>query len=445
MNVLLIAIDTLRADHLGCYGFRRPTSPHLDRLAARGVVFEEFIAPHIPTHPGFTTMFTGKDAFSHQIVTQGGKLDLDPSIKLLPEILAERGFFTAAADNMGRWFRRGYELYEGYQWSHDPGGAWRKAEAVNETAFGVLDACCSQDKPWFCFVHYWDPHTPYLPPAPFDRIFYHDDPTDPRHTSAVEMMTNYAAFQYYFAEWMPETRDVEFPNAQYDAEIAYCDACLARLLDRFAQMPGSQDTLIIITSDHGEELDEHQMWYDHHGLYETNLHVPLIMYHPERLPAGERRGGLTRHEDLPVTVLDLVGLPDAAHEHEMAGVSMVPLMDRRNHAGTCDAIYIVENAWMKKRGFRTKKWKFIQSLYDELHKRPPYELYDLTTDPDEQMNLADALPALVGEFRRHLEAHIEKRTTETGNPDPQSYQDITLTHVGNVSVAVPEDQILEKD
>ncbi len=200
-----------------------------------------------------------------------------------------------------------------------------------------------------------------------------------------------------------------------------------------------------MVADHGEELDEHAMWFDHHGMYETNLHVPLIMTHPERIPAGLRLGGLATHLDLPVTILDMLGLPDAAEEHAMEGASMMPLIDQRNHAGTTDRIFITENAWMKKRGFRTKTWKFIESLYDELHKMPPYELYDLTTDPMEQENLADAQPEVLARFKGDLKAFIDKRMAQTGNPDPQSYQDITLTGVGNVSVAVPEDQVLEKD
>lgn len=445
MNVLFIAIDTLRADYLSCHGHHRPTSPHIDRLAATGVIFEEFIAPHIPTHPGYTTMFTGKDTFTHQIVTQGGKLELEESIRTLPQVLQDRGYFTAAADNLGRWFRRGYDVYEGYQWNHDPNGAWRKAEAVNETAMRVLDQCEGQDKPWFAFVHYWDPHTPYLPPPPFNRMFYHDDETAERHTSAVEMMTNYPAFMYYFNEWMPGCRDVEFPIAQYEAEIAYCDSVMAKLFDRLYRMRDADDTLIVITSDHGEELHEHQMWFDHHGLYETNLHVPLIMVHPERIPPGLRLGGLTRHQDLPVTILDMLGLSDAAEEEAMEGISMLPLIDQRNHAGTTDRVFILENAWMKKRGFRTKKWKFFESLYDELHKRPPFELYDLTVDPMEQNNLAEALPEVRDAFKADLDAHVAKRTAQTGKPDPQSYQNITLTHVGNVNIAVPKDQVLEKD
>ena len=454
MNLIFISIDTLRADHLGCYGYPRNTSPHLDELASRGVVFDQHISPHIPTHPGYTTIFTGKDALTHQIVTQGGKVDLDAKVHLLPEMLRKHGYFTAAADNMGRWFPRGYDLYEGYNWTRDVTGAWNKAEAVTHTALRVLTECDSQDKPWFCFLHYWDPHTPYLPPAPFSRMFYAGDEKDPAHTSAWEMMHNYPAFQYYFMEWMPGLTDTEFPKAQYDAEIAYVDSALVHVWTLLSQLKSGGDTAVIITADHGEELDEHQMWFDHHGLYETNLHVPMIMYHPDRLSGGLRIPGLTRHTDVTPTILDLLGLPEVGEEERVEGASMLPLIEKpagvppfatdptEGVAGTCSEVFITENAWMKKRGWRTTRYKYFESLYDELHKRPPFELYDLLADPGEQHNLADERPELLSEFKTKTQTFLDQRLAETGLPDPQSYQDITLTQVGNVNIAVPEDQRL---
>jgi arylsulfatase A-like enzyme len=445
MNVLFIAIDTLRADHLGCHGHWRTTSPHLDALAARGVRFAQHISPHIPTHPGYTTMFTGKDVLTHQIVAQGGKVELSESVRTLPQVLQRRGYFTAAADNLGRWFNRGYGVCEGYGWAHEGTQPMRKAEAVNETALKVLDACDSQDRPWFCFLHYWDPHTPYLPPAPFSRMFYSGDETNPAHTSAREMMQEYPAFMYYFQDWMPGLTDVEFPKAQYDAEIAYVDTALAHVLTKVAQMKGGEDTAIIVTSDHGEELDEHQMWFDHHGLYETNLHVPLIMHHPERLYGGEVRPGLTSHVDVAPTVLDLVGLSDAAEAEKMEGRSLLsevagppsacgghPATDAGVGAVTDrDCIYLTECAWMKKRGFRTPRHKYIESLHDELHQRPPFELYELQADPGEQHNLADEQPQILADFQARMQAFVSRRLAETGLPDPQSVQDITLTQVGS--------------
>ncbi len=436
MNILLIAIDTLRADHLSCYGHFRLTSPHIDALAARGVRFAQHISPHIPTHPGYTTIFTGRDAFAHQIVAQGGKIELSDTIRTLPEILQKAGYFTAAADNLGRWFQRGFDLYEGYQWEQEPTKPWRKAEAVNATAQRVLKNCMEQDKPWLCFLHYWDPHTPYLPPPPFDRMFYSGDEKSPAHSSAYEMMHNYPAFMYYFQEWMPGLTDIEFPKAQYDAEIAYVDTALQHIFSFLAYSRANEDTLMIITADHGEELDEHQMYFDHHGLYETNLHVPLIMWHPEYFQGGCVRDELTSHMDLAPTILELIGRRDLAEEEHMQGRSLLqPLPPEDEREG---GFYITECAWMKKRGFRTPRYKYIESLYDELHKRPPFELYDLQADPQEQHNLAEAEPQLLAYFQQRMQAFLEKRAAETGLPDPQSYQDITLRCVGKIKIAEPE-------
>ena len=445
MNILFIAVDTLRADRLSCYGYGLPTSPVIDSLADRGVLFEEFIAPHIPTHPGFTTILSGRDVFDHHIVTQGGKTEIAEGVKLFPEILHENGYFTAAAEGLGRWFNRGFELVEHFEWDRDTAQPWRKGEAVNEAALRVLTACEQQDKPWLAWLHYWDPHTPYLPPPPFDRMFYFGDPCDPKHTSAYEMMNNYPAFQYYFNEWMPGTTDVEFPKAQYDAAIAYGDACLNHVFTYLQNMRGGEDTLVIITSDHGEELDEHEMWFDHHGLYETNLHVPLIMQHPEYFSGGRGVKGMTVHQDLAPTILEAVGLKQAAADAQMQGESLLALVESGSDAGTRESVYIAECAWMKKRGLRTRRFKFFESLYDELHKRPPFELYDIQSDPMEQHNLADEEPERLQSFQADLASFVEQRLRETGGPDPIMEQSITMTHVGNVDVAVPDDQVLEED
>src|SRR5438874_13337207 len=111
MNVVLIALDTQRADHLGCYGYPRPTSPFIDSIAAQGVLFERCYAPNIPTHPSFTTMLTGKEAITHNIVNIGGKVPLDPDIRMIQEILQEQEWATGAVDTMGRHFSRGFEEY----------------------------------------------------------------------------------------------------------------------------------------------------------------------------------------------------------------------------------------------------------------------------------------------------------------------------------------------
>src|SRR5437016_3418184 len=107
LNVILVSLDTTRADRLSCYGHRLPTSPHIDRIAAQGALFTEYYSPHIPTFPGHTTMMTGRDVYAHHITGQSGAPELSPDIPMLAEILRARGYFTAAADNLGRWFARG--------------------------------------------------------------------------------------------------------------------------------------------------------------------------------------------------------------------------------------------------------------------------------------------------------------------------------------------------
>jgi arylsulfatase A-like enzyme len=163
VNVVLIVLDSQRADHLGCYGYSKKTSPFLDSIARRGVLFERCYAPNIPTHTSFTTMLSGKEAITHNIVNIDAAAKLQPGVRLLPEILKEHGYVTAAVDNMGRHFSRGFDEYVQYTWDDSNPAVLRKAETVTSTALPVIDRLESQTGPFFLFIHYWDPHTPYLP------------------------------------------------------------------------------------------------------------------------------------------------------------------------------------------------------------------------------------------------------------------------------------------
>ena len=121
-----------------------------------------------------------------------------------------------------------------------------------------------------------DPHTPYLPPPPFDRMFYGGDEKDTNHHS-MDAVWRSPWFANYFSEWMQGVRDIEFVRAQYDAEVAYTDLCISHILNRLDELGIAEETLLILHADHGEELDDHGCWFDHHGLYDTNVRVPLLM------------------------------------------------------------------------------------------------------------------------------------------------------------------------
>ena len=440
MNVLLISLDTLRADRLSCAGFPRLTSPHLDRLAAGGARFARCIAPHVPTHPGHTTVLSGVDVFSHQIVAHGGSVALDPAVPLLQERLHEAGYYTAAADNLGRWFSRGFDLYRGYQLGPDAAGRWRKGETVNAAADEVFAAIAAQDRPFFCFLHYWDVHTPYLPPDPFFGTFYAGNPKDPANRS-LEAMWNFEAFRAYFHEWMPGVTDVDFPKSQYDAALSYLDVCVQHLLVLLRARGLDRDTMIVLFADHGEELDEHGMWFDHHGLYETVVHVPLILWAPGRIAPGRVHEGLVSHYDVAPTVLDAAGVDPSGLG--LRGQSLWPILrgEADGAVGTWGAgeegLYLTECSWMRKHAWRTLEWKLILALEPDFHHMPPLELYHLPSDPQEQRNLADERPDVVAGLRGALLEHVARRERETGRPAPVAVQGITMRRIGNVETAVP--------
>jgi arylsulfatase A-like enzyme len=444
MNVILVSLDTTRADRLSCYGHYRRTSPHIDRVAEEGVLFTDHFSPHIPTYPGHTTLMTGRDIYAHHVTSQSHTPEPTPGIRMLAEILKEQGYFTGAADNLGRWFARGFDLYRTYSWDTAAHHVWRKGEAVTASALEVLDVAAGQDKPFFLFFHFWDPHTPYLPPPPFDRMFYRGNEKDPGNDS-MDALWSFENFSRYFAEWMPGVTDIEFPKAQYDAEIAYMDACLASVLTRMDELGVTRDTLLVLTSDHGEELDEHGHWFDHHGLYDTNLHIPLILRCPDALPAAQRIGGITSMLDVAPTILDILDLGDIAAKENMQGQSLLPLINSpaATQRGTTDYLHITENTWMKKRGIRTHRWKLIVPLeIPDLHGNSEVELYHLPDDPAELDNIAARRPDVVARLRRLMAEWVEARLAATGLPDPLPVQPIPLRRVGKMDAAVPSDKTL---
>jgi len=407
MNVLWIVIDCLRPDHLGCYGYRRNTSPHIDRLARQCVRFNQMISPHIPTQPAHTTLFSGHDVFDHQVVAQGGAHELEPEVRLLPDLLRERGYFTAAVDNIGRWIEPAFERYEKYpRWDHQGSLPWRNGEEVTARAVSLLGEAAVRKQPYFLFLHYWDPHTPYLPPPPFDRMFYTGDEKDPAHTS-MEAVWQSPWFANYFAEWMEGVRDIEFVKAQYDAGIAYSDACLAHVFNRLEELGLDDDTLILLQADHGEELDEHGCWFDHHGLYDTNVQVPFLIRYPDRRDAGVVVEEMTTLLDVAPIVAETLGFPELA-----AG------MRGASPAAPTPAVYLTECTWMRKRGWRTPEWKLIEALEPDIYGKPSVELFHLASDPGERRNCAAERPDVVAELAAARDAHVTRRLAETGRPDP---------------------------
>ncbi|MGI6381198.1 MAG: sulfatase [Anaerolineae bacterium] len=419
-NILFLGIDSLLARHMSCYGYRFHTTPHLDRFAEGATLFERYFCPHVPTTSGYASMLTGRDCFGTQVVALRHKGPMRPEAKTLAEILGEAGYTTTCIGFTGNAAARGFQNYMTFEgWGGDETGRAPKAHNLNEVAIPELKRLASEDQPWFLFLRHMDPHSPYLPPYPYERMFYDKDEFDPDNKT-MEPVYAFEPFADYFRSWIPKgVTDKDYVIAQYDGAIAYMDACIEMILRSLEDGGWADDTIVVVTADHGETLYDHDCYFDHHGIYDVTLHVPLIIRYPGVLPEGKRLSGYTQHKDLVPTLLELadVSQGDATFD----GKSLMPMVREEIPTRDCE-FYITECTWMRKHGWRTPQWKLIVALEPDFHFKPPVELYNLVSDPDENHNLADEEPEVVAALRARMEAFIAKREAETGLPNPMYHQ-----------------------
>jgi len=414
-NLILIGIDSLRRDRMSLHGYHRLTTPHIDKYAQGGTTFEKMFSPSIPTTPGYASMLTGFDCFGTDVVALRHKGPLGDHVTTLPEILGELGYDTTCVGFEGNPSSRGFKNYLNFEgWNSDESGQAPKAQSLNDVTIPELKRMAGNDEPFFLFMRHMDPHSPYLPPKPFMRIFYDGDEKDPQNHS-LDPVYAFEPFADYFKSWFPEgLTDAEYMNAQYDGALAYMDAAIANIFQTISALEIEEETLVIITSDHGETLDEHECYYDHHGLYDCTLVVPLIFRFPGKVPEGARIPHSCQLKDIVPTALELMGI-DVKIDFD--GKSLSPWMT----GGTAEQepeFYITEATWMRKHGWRTPEWKLIHALEPDLHGKPEVELYNLIKDPDETVNLAESEPEMVKLLESRMQAHIQKRMSETGRENP---------------------------
>ncbi len=434
-NIVMFAIDSVRRDHMSCYGYPRLTTPHLDRLAQRGTLVENAFSPYIPTTPAYSSILTGRDVFSTRMVSLGPKGPLDKKQPTLPEILRKAGYVSTCVGFDGGFYR-GFDEYKTFEgWPAYEDRPARKAENLNAVAIPALEKMHKSGKPYLLFLRHMDPHSPYLPPAPYDKIFYSKDPCDKRNKS-MEKLYQFKPFKDYLTSWMPPgCTDKEYVIAQYDGELAYMDACCQRIITRLEELGKVDETLIVITGDHGETLYDHDIHFDHHGLYEPTLVVPLVYYWPGHVPQGVRSKMYTLHEDMIPTLLEICGLQQYAKGVKFDGISTVPYFTKPA-ASSRSEFYITECTWQRKHGWRTPHWKYFQALEPDFHHKPKIELYNLIEDPEEAVNLADKEKELVRLMRNRMNAWIKKREKETGKPNPiLEYKIGMKKYIGSIAAA----------
>ncbi len=418
-NILLIGIDSLRRDHMSLYGYRRLTTPHIDRFAMGGTVFEECFSPHIPTTSGYGSMLTGRDCFGTNTVALRHRGPMAEGVPTLAEVLRGEGYVSTCVGFRGNPAARGFDNYIDFDgWGRSPDGRAHKAENLNAVTLPEMRRLAADGKPFFLFVRHMDPHSPYLPPAPFDRLFYGGDECDPSNKS-MDPVFEFKPFADYMASWIPESvTDKEYVIAQYDGEIAYMDMCIKILLDGLSELGLDGDTLVIIDSDHGETLYDHDCYFDHHGLYDPTLVVPMVFRLPGRVPAGLRLGGAATLADMMPTVMDIIGVRAKV---EFDGRSLFPQMHGEWRRPESE-FYITECTWMRKHGWRTPQWKYIHALEPDFHFKPEVELYNLADDPDELVNVAEREPGVVKLLEGRMLDWIARREKATGRPNPMYTQ-----------------------
>jgi len=418
-NILLIGVDSMLSTHMSCYGYHRQTTPHIGRFAEGGALFEQTISANIPTTSGYGCMLTGMDIFSTQCVALRHKGPLTSKVRTLPEILRKAGYNTSCVGFGGNPASRGFSKYLSY----DGWGSWNegrspKAENLNVVALPEIDRLAKSAKPFFVLVRHMDPHAPYLPPAPYERMFYHGNECDKKNKSMKPVMA-FKPFCDFFRTWMPPgITDKDYVIAQYDGAIAYMDACIQTLFTQLESLGIAEDTIVVLNSDHGETLYDHECWFDHHGIYDNTLKVPLIIRYPRKVPAGVRVKGYNQQKDLVPTLLDLAGVKT---DIQFDGQSLMKLV-RGQKTSFDSSMYITECTWMRKHGWRTAQWKLIIALEPDLHFKDEVELYNLIEDPDENANVARKHPNVVAMLKAEMDAYIAKREKETGNPNPMYNQ-----------------------
>jgi arylsulfatase A-like enzyme len=410
-HLLLISLDTTRADHLGCYGGTEARTPRLDQLAGEGVRFAQAMATAPTTLASHTSIMTGRYPRQHGVVRNG--FDVHPDNRMLAEVLAERGFHTAgfagsfALDRLFG-FDQGFEHWDQtFSVEFDPEHADQNQRPADQVTDAVLEHVANFDgsERLFLFAHYFDVHAPYAPPEPYASSYMRRLQTSTlgqlgeqvvKHQERLTGERRPVYLQGLSKELVTRADGTSLDgdedlSALYAGELAFVDREVGRLLDGLAERGILEECVVVLTADHGETFWEHGDFW-HHGawVYETNVHVPLLV----RLPDGRGAGGVVQRPvssiDLFPTVLELleVPLPEPA-----PGLSLVSAMDgeeppvRAIFSEATQPTQGLEDRFrwgnqLKTKAIRKGRWKLIQAPYLQYE-----ELYDLAADPAERTNL----------------------------------------------------------
>ncbi len=425
-NVILIVIDTLRADHLSAYGYGRKTSPNIDRLAAEGLLYEQCISASSWTLPAHASLFTGLFPRDHRTTSENWKLD--DSFDTLAELLGAAGYHTGGFSNnvwtddfsnLIQGFDTFLQLWRGWKArgggkkiSHDDPANDMEAARTNREIFSWLEGLEDKSRPFFVFINYYEPHLPYRPTRPYDDDFLPEGVDD---GTVRRLRSFYSPREYGYilgVPWMKVSdREVEILTALYDGEIAYVDSIIGRLVAGLRSRDLLDDTLLVITSDHGEHFGENRMLSHKLSVYDPLLRVPLILWNPERIPTGVRIKTQVQAHDVFGSILDITGAGSGSARQHAAPA--LPLEDRAGDYAFAELAYpgiflkVIKKqipGWdagdfaRALKVVRGQRYKLISGSDGSL------ELYDVLSDPRESRNLVETEPDVLKEMQQALEA-----------------------------------------
>lgn len=431
MRILYLDIDTLRPDHLGCYGYHRATSPNIDEVARRGVRFTNVYASDVPCLPSRTALVTGTFGIRNGVSNHGGAAaDLASRgadrtffnqwvTSSLPAVLGRAGLHTASISSFplrhgAHWwsggFRESMDLAAGY--------GLERADQVLPGALDWLDRR-GRAEDWFLHVHLWDPHTPHNAPASFGNPFA-DDPVPAWHDESVraanwELPGPHSAQEpwgFRPDEWgqpgprspwnLAGSEEVKQLFDGYDVGVRYADEALGVLANHLADLGVLDETAIWISSDHGEAFGELGVYADHQGADEATAHIPAILAWPGIEPSVQT--GLAYHLDLAATIVDLAGVTPPG---DWDGISLRPQVEAGTDGPGREHLVLTQGAWTAQRGVRSGDLLYLRTLHDGYHAAWPEEmLFDVAADPHEQHDLAATEPRATAELGATLDAWV---------------------------------------
>ncbi len=315
-HVIFIVVDALRADHVSAYGYERPTTPYLDAFMASGVRFNEATSPSSWTFPSNASMLTGRMPTRIRMNDWASLTAfVPPEEVMLAEALRAGGYQTVGFVN-NYFLDQQFGMAQGFD-HYQRLTASERAADLNQMAFDWLDAGgAAGDKPLFLFMYYYDPHSWYDPPPPYDTLY------DANYTGGLTPEVFGHGEKIVSGEVVPSERDLEHLIALYDGEITYWDAHLNQLLNRLSAEGLLQNAIVVVTSDHGQMFGEHGKWVHRNSLYEEVLRVPLLLRYPGALPAKAIDAPVFTADLMP-TLLYLAGLPIPAG---LDGANLVPMI-----------------------------------------------------------------------------------------------------------------------